>query len=254
MTSIDINSDMGEFPEAITDGTQESIMPSLTSVNIACGGHAGDEATMRMTIEQASRWNLTIGAHPGYPDRENFGRLDMNLPLAEIEATVFDQVRALANIAASRGRTVVHVKPHGQLYNQAAKDPALAGAIARGVGKFSKEVILVGLAGSSMLGVFQDEGFTVVAEAFADRLYEPDGSLRSRKFDDALIRDPAKAAEQALGIAQKGALIARNGASVPVLAQTICIHGDTPGASRVAAAVNQKLKEAGVLLRPLSRT
>jgi UPF0271 protein len=253
MTSIDINCDMGEIPEAITDGTQESLMPSLTSVNIACGGHAGDETTMAMTIEQASRWNLTIGAHPGYPDRVNFGRLDMNLPLAEIEATVFEQVSALSRVADSRGATVIHVKPHGQLYNQAAKDPALAAAIARGVAKFSKDVILVGLAGSTMLGVFQDEGFAVVAEAFADRLYEPDGSLRSRKFDDALIRDPAKAAEQAVGIAQTGTLVARNGAHIPVLAQTICIHGDTPGASKVAAAVAQKLKEARVQLRPLSR-
>jgi UPF0271 protein len=253
MTSIDINCDMGEIPEAIADGTQESLMPSLTSVNIACGGHAGDEATMRKTIEQASRWNLTIGAHPGYPDRENFGRLDMNLPLSAIEATVFEQVRALSTVAASLGATVIHVKPHGQLYNQAVNDPARATAIAKGVGRFSKDVILVGLAGSTMLGVFEDEGFSIAAEAFADRLYEPDGTLRSRKFDDALIRDPARAGEQALRIAQKGEVIALSGATVRVLAQTICIHGDTPGAPRVAAAVAQKLKEAGVQLRPLSR-
>jgi UPF0271 protein len=251
MTSIDINCDMGEIPEAIADGTQESMMPSLTSVNIACGGHAGNEVTMRTTIEQALRWNLNIGAHPGYPDRKNFGRVDMNLPLSEIEATVFEQVRALSLVAKPLGAKVFHVKAHGQLYNQAANNPALAGAIAKGVAKFSKSVILVGLAGSTMLKVFHDEGFAVAAEAFADRLYEPDGTLRSRKFDDALIRDPAKAGEQALRIAEKGEAIASNGAGIRVLAQTICIHGDTPGAPQVAAAVGRRLREAGVQLRPL---
>lgn len=251
MTSIDINCDMGEVPEHIADGTQESLMPSLTSVNIACGGHAGDETTMRKTIEQALRWNLTIGAHPGYPDRANFGRVDMNLSPVEIEATVYEQVRALATIAAGLGAAVVHAKAHGQLYNQAAKDSARAGAIAKGVARFSKHVILVGLAGSLMLEVFKEQGFSVAAEAFADRVYEPDGTLRSRKFEDALIRDPAKAAEQALRIAQSGNTVASNGIVIQVLAQTICIHGDTPGAPRVAMAVAKKLRDSGIELRPL---
>jgi UPF0271 protein len=254
MTSIDINCDMGEIPEAIADGTQESLMPSLTSVNIACGGHAGDEASMRTTIKQALRWKLTVGAHPGYPDRANFGRVDMNLPPSEIEATVYEQVRALADIASSLGVTLVHVKAHGQLYNQAVADPVQARAIARGVAKFSKDVILVGLAGSPMLGIFENEGFTVAAEAFPDRLYEANGTLRSRKYDDALIRDPAKAAEQAVRMVQQGEIVASNGATVKISAQTICIHGDTPGAPRTAAAVAQKLKEAGVQLRPLARS
>jgi UPF0271 protein len=249
---IDLNCDMGEVPEAIADGTQESLMPSLTSVNIACGGHAGDEATMRTTIEQALRWRLTIGAHPGYPDRENFGRREMNLPLGDIETTVFEQVRALAGVAAARGIAIAHVKPHGALYNQAANDPALARAIANGVGRFSKEVVLVGLAGTPGLDVFREAGFTVAAEAFADRLYEPDGTLRPRKFDDALIRDPAKAGEQALRIVRQGAVIASDGSNVPVSAQTICIHGDTPGAPKVAAAVARVLRDAGIELRPLS--
>ena len=250
MTSIDINCDMGEVPEHIADGTQESLMGSVTSVNIACGGHAGDETTMRKTIEQALRWKLTIGAHPGYPDRANFGRVDMNLSPTEIEATVYQQVRALATIASSLGTTVAHVKAHGQLYNQAASNPAQAGAIAKGVARFSK-VILVGLAGSSMLEVFRGQGFSVAAEAFADRVYEPDGTLRSRKFEDALIRDPAKAAEQALRIAQRGEVVASNGAVIQVVAQTICMHGDTPGAPPVAMAVAKKLRDSGVKLRPL---
>lgn len=240
MTCIDINCDMGELPEAIADGTQESLMPWLTSVNIACGGHAGDPHTMQTTIEQALRWGLAIGAHPGYPDRENFGRLEINLSLSEVETTVFEQVRALADVAAALGTSIVHVKPHGALYNQAVKNPALARSIANGVRRFSTDVILVGLAGSLMPEVFRDAGFTVAAEAFADRQYEPDGTLRSRKFDDALIRDPERAARQALRIAQNGGV------------QTICIHGDTPGAATIAEAVARMLRSSGIEPRPLS--
>src|SRR5258708_15101621 len=127
---IDLNCDMGELPDAIADGTQESLMSSLTSVNVSCGGHAGDEQTMRTTIEQALRWKLAIGAHPGYPDRANFGRLELKLPPNEIAASVFEQVRALAQIAAGCGARLVHVKPHGALYNHAVRDPELAAAIA----------------------------------------------------------------------------------------------------------------------------
>ena len=153
MPSIDINCDMGEIPEAIVDGTQESLMPSLTSVNIACGGHAGDPSTMKTTIEQASRWKLNIGAHPGYPDRANFGRLDMRLSASEIEATIFEQVRALSQIAASLGATIVHVKPHGALYNQAARNSALARAICpEATTRLSKNLIPSGIGGISDVG------------------------------------------------------------------------------------------------------
>jgi len=254
ITAIDINCDMGEIPEAIADGTQESLMPSLTSVNIACGGHAGNEDTMRATIEQAKRWNLTIGAHPGYPDPDNFGRLELTMAVADVEATVFAQVRALAVVARACGVSLVHVKAHGALYNQAVQNPALSRAIANGVAKYCKDVVLVGLAGSPMLDIFQDAGFAVAAEAFADRQYEIDGTLRSRRFDDALIRDPEKAAEQALRIVQQESAAAANGSSVKISAQTICIHGDTPGAPKIAAAVAQKLRDAGVALRPLAPT
>jgi len=253
MKSIDLNCDMGEVPEAIADGTQESLMPSLTSVNIACGGHAGDEQTMKTTIEQALRWKLAIGAHPGYPDRTNFGRLDLKLPLDEIAASVFEQVRALAGIAASCGAGLAHVKPHGALYNQAVRNRKLAEAIASGVARWSRDVALVGLAGSPMLDVFRNAGFAVAAEAFADRRYEPDGTLRSRKFEDALIRDPAESARQALSIVDRGIVVASDGSEVAVDAQTLCIHGDTPGAVKIAAAVAQTLHQAGVTLRALSR-
>jgi len=245
---IDLNCDMGELPEAIADGTQEALMRSITSVNIACGGHAGDEQSMRTTIEQALQWKLAIGAHPGYPDRANFGRLELKLPPKEIAASVFEQVRALAEVAERCGARLVHVKPHGALYNQAVRNRGLAEAIAGGVALWSRGVVLVGLAGSPMLDMFRGAGFEVAAEAFADRRYEPDGTLRSRKFEDALIHNPEEAAWQALGIADRGVVIASDGSEVAVDAQTLCIHGDTPGASEIAATVARTLREAGVTL------
>ena len=251
MKRIDLNCDMGELPEAILDGTQESLMPSLTSVNIACGGHAGDAQTIKTTIEQALRWNLVLGAHPGYPDRANFGRLELNLPPEAIADSVFEQVQALAKAAAAYGARVAHVKPHGALYNQAVGNRVLAEAIAKGVGRWNRDVILVGLAGTSMLDVFRQAGFRVVAEAFADRRYEANGTLRARKFDDALIRDPSEAGRQALQIVERGTVTAHDGSEVSVNAQTICIHGDTPGASKIAAAVAQTLRRAGVELSAL---
>ena len=270
MKRIDLNCDMGELPEAIADGTQEALMRSITSVNIACGGHAGDEHTMKTTIEQAIRWKVAIGAHPGYPDRENFGRLEMKMPLNEITTSIFEQVRALAEVAERCGARLVHVKPHGALYNQAVRNRELAAAIAEGVKKavaaenvaaalrrcrcLSEDVVLVGLAGSPMLDVFREAGFAVAAEAFADRRYEPDGTLRSRKFEDALIRDPEEAARQALSMVERGVVIACDGTEVRVDAQTLCIHGDTPGAPQIAATVARTLHDAGVNACALSRT
>jgi len=250
--SIDLNCDMGEMPEAIADGTQEALMGFLTSVNIACGAHAGDESSMRTTVEQAMRRKLAIGAHPGYADRANFGRLELDLSADEIAESVFEQISKLGDIAAKCGARVGHVKAHGALYNQAATDAAVAGAIADGVARWRRDVVMVGLAGSVMLEAFHRAGFSVAAEAFADRKYEPNGSLRSRKFADALILNPADAAAQALHIAQAGRVAASDGREIRVEAQTICIHGDTPGAVKIAAAVGELLKNAGVELRPLA--
>jgi UPF0271 protein len=252
LLKIDLNCDMGEIPEAIADGTQEALMRSITSANIACGGHAGDEETMRLTIEQAVRFGVAIGAHPGYADRENFGRLELEMSAAEVANSVYEQVCALAQVAESCGARVVHVKPHGALYNQAVKNRELAGAIAEGVARWNREVVLVGLAGTSMLEVFREAGFAVAAEAFADRRYEPDGTLRSRKFEDALIRDPEKAARQALAMVERGVVTASDGSELAVAPQTICIHGDTPGAAAIAATVARTLAEAGVEMSPLA--
>ena len=250
MNQIDLNCDMGEMPEHISDGTQEALMRSITSVNIACGGHAGDAQTMATTTQQALRYKLAIGAHPGYPDRENFGRLELNLSPEAIADSIHEQVQALAKIADRHGVRLTHVKPHGALYNQAVHNRRLAQAIATGVARMRRDVVLIGLAGSPMLDVFRQAGFPVAAEAFADRRYEPDGTLRSRKHPDALISDPAKAAQQALAIVQ-GKVIARDGSEVPLHADTLCIHSDTPGAPQIAAQIANSLREAGVQLRPL---
>jgi UPF0271 protein len=239
------------MPEAIADGTQEELLRSITSANVACGAHAGDAAMMRTTIEQAIRADVAVGAHPGYADRENFGRLELKISPQEVADSVFRQVRALSEIARNCGTPVVHVKPHGALYNQAVHNRELAAAIAEGVGRWRKNVFLVGLAGSPMLDVFREAGFEVAAEAFADRRYEPDGTLRSRKFDDALIRDPQEAAQQALGIVTRGVVTASDGSEIPVAAKTICIHGDTPGSAKIAAEVARTLRAAGVTLSGL---
>ena len=252
MKSIDLNCDMGEMPEAIVDGTQEALMAFLTSVNIACGGHAGNETMMRTTVEQALQRKLAIGAHPGYADRDNFGRVELNLSPDAVAESVFEQVSKLAEIAAKCGARISHVKAHGALYNQAAREADIAEAIADGVSRWQRDVILVGLAGSQMLAAFREAGFAVAAEAFADRRYEPTGSLRSRKFPDALILDPADAAVQALRIVENGAVVAHDGTEIQVQAQTICIHGDTPGAIKIAAAIAEKLKNAGVALHALA--
>ena len=251
MSKIDLNCDIGEIPEAIADGTQEALMQFLTSVNIACGGHAGDRETMRATVDQALRWKLAIGAHPSYPDRANFGRLELALAPEAIADAVFTQIRALSE-AAARGACITHVKPHGALYNQAARDPSIAKAIADGVARYSRDVALIGLAGSVALNVFREEGFRAAGEAFADRRYEPDGSLRSRRFPDALIADPSAASEQALSIAQRAMVLASGGIKVRVEAETICIHSDTPGALACAQRVSETLRCAGIDLLPLS--
>jgi 5-oxoprolinase (ATP-hydrolysing) subunit A len=252
MTWMDLNCDMGEVPEAIADGTQEALLRYVTSANIACGAHAGDPQTMRATIEQALRCNVAIGAHPGYEDRADFGRRELKLTLEEISTSVYRQVCALAEIANDLGAHIGHVKPHGALYNQAVRDPGISMAIAEGVRRWNRTVILMGLAGSPMLDVFYSAGFDIAAEAFADRRYEADGSLRSRKFPDALLKNPEDAAAQALRIVEQQNVIAANGAIVPLHAQTICIHGDTPGALRIAEAVNRALRGAGVSLRAVS--
>lgn len=252
MKLIDLNCDMGEMPEALTEGTQEMLMRYITSANIACGAHAGSAEMMRATVRQALQHGVSIGAHPGYEDRANFGRKGLQLTAQQIASSVYEQIIALEQIARQYGATIVHVKAHGALYNQAARKREIARAIAEGVKRWRSNVVLVGLCGSLMLNEFRVAGFPLALEAYADRRYEPDGTLRSRKCADALLQDPEEAAAQALRIAAERRVIATDGSTISLNADTICIHSDTPGAPQIAAAVQRRLTEAGVSIKPLA--
>jgi 5-oxoprolinase (ATP-hydrolysing) subunit A len=249
MKRIDLNCDLGELPEMIADGTQEALMKYITTANVACGGHAGDEAMMQETIEQAMRHGVAVAAHPGYEDKENFGRVELVISAEELTESVHQQVARLDAVAKKCGAQVRAVKAHGALYNQAARDAATARAIAEGVRRWRSDVVMVGLAGSVMLAEFRAVGFLVAAEAFADRRYEKDGSLRARRHRDALLAQPEQAAEQAVRIAEGRGVVATSGETVAIEAQTLCVHGDTPGAERIAAAVRGALVAVGVEVR-----
>jgi UPF0271 protein len=256
---IDLNSDVGEIPALIDDGTDERLLKQVTSANIACGGHAGDDATMSATVRTALRHGCAVGAHPGYDDRAHFGRRRLDLPGDRVAALVRDQVLRLRAIAGTQGIALVHVKPHGALYNAAVDDAALSEAIARGVSdafapgaSADARPVLVGLAGSPCLEVYRRAGFRTAGEAFADRRYEPDGRLRSRSLAGALLEDPDEAAAQAVAIARDGRVTASDGSSLAVSAETLCLHGDTPGAVRIAAAVRAALAAAGIVVAPLA--
>jgi 5-oxoprolinase (ATP-hydrolysing) subunit A len=244
MPTIDLNCDLGEHPESIRAGVDAALMSLVTSANIACGGHAGDEQTMDAMVLEAQRTGCAVGAHPGYPDRANFGRLAVRLSPREIEATVATQLSALRTVASRRGVEIAHLKPHGALYHAAMHEAPVAHAIGQAA-LATGRVLMVGQSGAPALAVWQAMGLPVLAEAFADRRYEPDGSLRARATPGALITDPADAAAQALRIA-RGEPIDADGTPLRIAADTICIHSDTPGALDVARAVRDTLLAHGI--------
>jgi UPF0271 protein len=251
---IDLNADVGEGFGAYCLGGDEAILPFVTSANIACGFHGGDPRQMDRTVALAVRAGVAVGAHPGYPDLRGFGRRPMQVDPEDVETDVVYQVGALAAFAQSHGTRLVHVKPHGALYNQATLDLELARAIARGVARVSRDLIFVGLATSSaMRSAAEGEGLVFAAEAFADRTYCPDGALQSRKHSGAVITDPRQAAEQALRIARDGVVVAAGGATIPLQADTLCLHGDNPSAAEIAWAVRQVLDSEGVRVEALAR-
>jgi UPF0271 protein len=225
---MDLNCDMGELEDAAHEA---ALMEYITSANIACGAHAGDETTMERTARLALARGVHIGAHPSYPDRANFGRTEIVMSEADIEAAVRGQIERLEAVVRKLGGRVEHVKPHGALYNVAARNEAVARAIGRAVIGWNRGATVFGLLGSRALEVWREMGLLVAAEAFADRRYEPDGSLRPRKFSDALITNPSEAAAQAARFAVEGK------------AQTLCVHGDTPGAVEIVKACRQALDE-----------
>lgn len=225
--TMDLNCDMGELPDAAHEA---ALMQYITSANIACGGHAGDEASMERTVRLAIARGVHTGAHPSYPDRANFGRFEMELADEEIERTVREQIERLEKVVRRLGTTITHVKPHGALYNVAARNERVARALGRAIINWHPQIPLFGLLDSPCLEWWRGMGLSIVAEAFADRRYEPDGSLRPRKFADALITDPAEAAAQAARFAREGK------------AQTLCVHGDTPGAVEILKTCRAALR------------
>jgi UPF0271 protein len=247
IVSIDLNADVGEG----LDAADAAILPLITSANIACGGHAGGLRTMRTTLELAVRHGVGVGAHPGYPDREGFGRREIDIGDDALRDSVAEQLEVLAVVARENGVLIGHVKPHGLLYNKAAADPDLAALLAALVCDWDASVVLVGLAGSRLLEAGRVAGLAVAAEGFADRAYEPDGSLRPRTRSRALHGDPTVVATQAVAIARDRRAPLDGGGFVPVMAETLCLHGDEPGAVENALAVRAALAEAGVSLSPL---
>ncbi len=240
---IDINSDMGELTHLFEDRTYHRLIDHVTSINLACGGHAGNTIMMTELSKLAKMKNVRIGAHPGYPDPDNLGRAVMNMDPGELTKTTLEQIRRLGEIVSAENGELSHVKPHGALYNQAAKDRAISRSIGEAVLKFNPNLVMIGLAGSVMLHVWQEMGLQVMGEAFADRTYESDGSLRNRQLDLALITNTEKAALQAQMIIDEGKVISFDGTEININAQTICVHSDTPNALEIAIKVNKRMNK-----------
>jgi UPF0271 protein len=237
MTPIDINCDLGESFGVYCLGKDAEIMPFISSANIACGFHAGDSMVMMRTVRLAKQNGVKVGAHPGYPDLQGFGRRPMDLLPEEVEALLLYQLSAMAGICHAEGVEMLHVKPHGALYNQAAKDRSLAKVIAQTVARFQHNLILFGLAGSVLIEEGQVAGLEVAAEGFADRAYEPDGSLRSRRLPGAMLTNTDEIAQQAVTLAREGIKVERDGEFSHIIIQTICLHGDEPNAVENARSV-----------------
>jgi UPF0271 protein len=251
---IDLNADLGEGFGAYTMGADEAVLAYVTSANVACGFHGGDPTVIDRTVASAVRAGVAVGAHPGHFDLRGFGRREIAAEPLEVEADVVYQVGAVAAFARSHGTHLTHVKPHGALYAQGARDQALARAIARGVARVSRDLALVGLAGSEpMRRAAEAEGLRFAAEAFADRAYDATGRLVPRSRPGALITDPASAAAKAVHIARDRRVTAIDGTPVALEADTLCLHGDNPHALAIARAVREALEAAEVSVRPLAR-
>ncbi len=248
---IDINSDTGESFGAYTIGHDAGLFRSITSANVAAGFHAGDPSVLRDTIRLAKMNGVAVGAHPGFPDLVGFGRRELNVTAKEAEDLVLYQVAAVAGVAAAEDAKIQHVKPHGALFNMAVRNRDLADAIARGVAAFDKTLILFGLPGSEILNAGRAAGLRVAAEVFADRAYEPDGTLASRKKAGSVIHDADAVVARAVRMVTAKSVVAVDGSIVKLEADTICIHGDTPGSDDLAAKIRAGLEAAGVSVKAI---
>ena len=251
MTKVNLNADMGEGFGAYDIGDDTAMLDLVASANVACGFHAGDPNVMDRVIRAAVDKGVSIGAHPGFNDLWGFGRRRIEMAMPDIEAMVAYQIGALQGMAAAAGAGVTHVKPHGALNNMASERDDIAEAIASAVKAIDDKLILVAVSGSSLFKAGRSLGLAVASEAYADRTYGDDGTMTSRKFSNAMIRDPGEAAEQVRRMVLDGIIVATSGKEIPVDAQTICIHGDEPTGPAVARAVRSMLEAEGIEIRPL---
>ncbi|MGD0682439.1 MAG: 5-oxoprolinase subunit PxpA [Terracidiphilus sp.] len=253
MLSIDLNCDMGEGFGVYKIGNDEQVMPYITSANIACGFHASDPVNMWKTVKLAVRHGVTIGAHPSYPDLAGFGRRAMDATLDEISADVTYQIGALAAFCQREGARLQHVKAHGALYNKAVDDHSVAIAIAQAIKAVDRELIMVCLSNSTMVTAAQQAGVPYVEEVFADRAYTHEGKLVPRDVEGAVLHDPEVISQRVLNMVRDKIVVAIDGTKIPLKAQTICVHGDSPGAFEMIKAIRSKLEEGNVALRPFGR-
>lgn len=254
MSTIDLNSDLGEGYGPWSMGDDEALMEVVTSVNIACGGHAGDPATMAETVEQALSRQLGIGAHPSYPDREGFGRRVIPMSTADIERLVASQVGALCGVAALHGATVTHVKAHGALANLASAEAEVADAVARATRAVDAGLVLLAIAGTELERAARRAGLRVAREGFADRAYLPDGRLAPRGTPGAVVEDPELGAERAVAMAAGRGLPLLEGGWLEQQVDSVCVHGDSPAAVAMARATRVALEAAGFTISPFHRT
>jgi len=251
---VDLNADVGEGRSAAVETGAEpgsrsgdaALMPSITSANVACGFHAGDPGVMRATVALAREHDVAVGAHPGFPDLEGFGRRELQVSPRDVEDFVAYQVGALAAIAAAQGVRLQHVKPHGALFNMAVRDAALADAIARAAAVIDRALILFGLPGSELVAAGRRAGLRTAREGFADRAYQADGTLVPRSQPGAVIHDPETVVRRAVRMVREGTVEAIDGTQVALAIDTLCVHGDTPGAAELAAQIRKALADAGV--------
>jgi UPF0271 protein len=248
---IDLNSDVGESFGAYRIGADADVMRSITSANVACGFHAGDPGVMRETVRLANASGVSVGAHPGFPDLVGFGRRELRASPREVEDLVLYQIGALAAVAGGQGVRLSHVKAHGALYNMAARDRALADAIARAVAAVDRGLILFGLPNSELLRAGEAAGLRVASEGFADRAYLPDGSLAPRAVHGSVIHDPALVLERSLRMVTDGDVTAVDGSRLTFTVDTLCVHGDTPGAAELTRQLRDGLERSGVRVAPM---
>lgn len=249
MSHIDLNCDLGESYGVYKIGNDKEVLKHISSANIACGYHAGDHNVMMETVNLAKRYNVRIGAHPGFPDISGFGRREMNLSPKEIYHLILYQIGALAAFTQAQGVKLVHVKPHGALYNMASTSRPIADAIAQAAADFDPGLILFGLSGSELIQAGKEKGLLTAAEVFADRTYQPDGTLTSRSKPNSMIHDRRFAAQRIIRMVNEGKVTATNGSDITISADTVCVHGDEPSALDFIKELKEALISENIALR-----